>query len=344
MGFSDLWVPVGGLFYKAQFASPDFLWLTPLCFLPIIYDRFARRRGGVGVASVEWVLPAGQSARISIMARFGVMARLLAIFLIVIALARPQIHDGKDAGRREGIDIMLAIDTSGSMRARDFEVGGQRPDRLEVIKSVISDFIAARGNDRVGMVVFGSEAYTQAPLTLDHEVLQKFLDHVSIGMAGDGTAIGDGLATAVRRLKDSHEKGRVIVLLTDGANNAGRIDPVAAAQAAKAFNIRVHTIGVGSEGVVPIVQDGRVFHIKADIDEKSLRAIADATGGIYRRATDTDALVGVYKEIDKLEKKKLEGPEKSTGRDVFPAILALVMALLTAELIWRGSRFRRLPV
>jgi Ca-activated chloride channel family protein len=263
--------------------------------------------------------------------------------LVIAALARPQLPDERGQRQSEGVDIMLAVDTSGSMRARDFEVHGQRPDRLEVIKAVIGDFIVARPDDRIGMVVFGSEAFTQAPLTLDHDVLQKFLDRVEIGMAGDGTAIGDGLATAVKRLKDAPGKSHVVVLLTDGANNAGRIDPLAAAEAAKALNVRVHTIGVGSEGVVPIVQNGRVFHIKADIDEKTLTAIAEATGGVYRRAVDTDALVNVYREIDKLEKTRSDTPEHRRGRDVFSPFLTWATALLMLEALWRLSRYRRVP-
>ena len=324
------------------FVNPLWLVLLPLIILPFALDKRARR-SAIPIASTLAMIPPSIRRKPPVFRHIGWVLRTLVILLVVVALARPQL--GEREGRRssEGVDIMLAIDTSGSMRARDFEVRGQRPDRLEVIKAVISDFIAARPEDRIGMVVFGSDAYTQAPLTLDHDVLQKFLERVQIGMAGDGTAIGDGLATAVKRLKDTPGKSHVVVLLTDGANNAGRIDPIAAAQAAKALGIRVHTIGVGSEGVVPIVQNGRVFHIKADIDEVTLKGIADATGGVYRRAVDTDALVNVYREIDKLEKVRREDKDQRRGRDVFSPILTLAVALLALEALWRMSKFRRVP-
>lgn len=325
------------------FLTPIWLLLIPLALVPWLLDC-RRRRHAVPLASISVMLPHNVRRRPSILRHGGWFLRSSAIILIVVALARPQIAQREGKRSTEGVDIMLAMDTSGSMRARDFEVRGKRPDRLEVIKAVIADFIDARPDDRIGMVVFGSEAYTQAPLTLDHEILQKFLDRIEIGMAGDGTAIGDGLATAVKRLKEAPGKSHVVVLLTDGASNAGRIDPIAAAQAAKALGIRVHTIGVGSEGVVPIVQNGRVFHIKADIDEVTLKGIADATGGVYRRAVDTDALIKVYQEIDKLEKSTRQEKDKRQGRDVFPSLLLVAVMVVSLEGIWRATRYRRLPV
>lgn len=335
---------IAGLFEGSPllFVNPAWLLLLPLIALPFVMDRRARLRS-IPVASTAVMIPVSLRRRAPLLRHGGWFLRTLAMLLVIVSLARPQIGERQGRKSSEGVDIMLAVDTSGSMRARDFEVRGQRPDRLEVIKAVIADFVAARPEDRIGMVVFGTEAFTQAPLTLDHSVLQKFLERVEIGMAGDGTAIGDGLATAVKRLKDTPGKSRVVVLLTDGANNSGRIDPIAAAQAAKALGIRVHTIGVGSEGVVPIVQNGRVFHIKADIDEVTLKAIADATGGVYRRAVDTDALVNVYREIDKLEKVRREDKDQRRGRDVFSPILALAFGLLGLEAFWRTTRFRRIP-
>ena len=328
---------------NVHFANNVYLLLLPFCVLPVLIDRLRLRNRGIPIGSLRYMIGPQKMMSQSMLSKFGLAARCLCLMLCVLAIARPQIHDDSNRETRNGIDVVLALDTSGSMRARDFEINGERPDRLEVIKSVIANFIEARSDDRIGMVVFGNEAFTQSPLTLDHIVLQKFLESVSIGMAGDGTAIGDGLATAVKRLKDSQGKSKVIVLLTDGANNAGRIDPMAAAAAAKSFDIRVHTIGVGSEGIVPIVQNGRVFHIKADIDEKSLKAIADATGGLYRRASDTDALVNVYAEIDKLEKNRLTGPERSRGRDLFQYLVAMILVILAAEILWRGTGYRRLP-
>jgi Ca-activated chloride channel homolog len=325
-----------------SFLDPMWLLALPLIFVPYWMDRRSRRNA-IPIASTVIMIPRHLRKKAPILRHAGWFLRSITLFLIVLALARPQIgeHQGKRA--TEGIDVMLAIDTSGSMRARDFEVNGERPDRLEVIKAVISDFIEARPDDRIGMVVFGSEAYTQAPLTLDHDVLQKFLARVEIGMAGDGTAIGDGLAVAIKRLKDTAGQSHVVVLLTDGANNAGRIDPIASAQAAKALGIRVHTIGVGSEGIVPIVQNGRVFHIKGDIDEVTLKRIADETGGVYRRAVDTGALINVYREIDKLEKTRREEKDQHRGRDVFSPIIAAAALLLMLEALWRSTKYRRVP-
>lgn len=287
--------------------------------------------------------PSKSAAVGSVLSHMGWFLRVCIILFVILALSRPQLGVLPNDRSNEGIDIMLLIDTSGSMRARDFEVAGQRPDRLEVIKSVISEFIAARPDDRIGMVVFGSGAYTQAPLTLDHDILTEFLSKIEIGVVGDGTAIGDGLGAAVKRLKGTPGKSRVIVLLTDGANNSGRIDPIAAATAAKAFGIRVHTIGVGSEGVVPIVQNGRVFHIQADIDEKTLRGISDATGGQYFRAMDTEALQNVYKDIDQLEKVRHKRPQKRRGRDIYNVLILCATVLLLLETIWRLTPYRRIP-
>ncbi len=324
------------------FMTPLWLLALPLIFVPFWTDRRARRHA-IPIASTLIMVPRHVRKKIPILRHGGWVLRTLTLLLVIVALARPQLGERQGKRTTNGIDVMLAIDTSGSMRARDFEVNGQRPDRLEVIKVVIADFIEARPDDRIGMVVFGSEAYTQAPLTLDHDVLQKFLDRVEIGMAGDGTAIGDGLAVAIKRLKDTQGESHVVVLLTDGANNAGRIDPVASAQAAKALGIRVHTIGVGSDGIVPIVQNGRVFHIKGDIDEATLKRIADETGGVYRRAVDTNALINVYREIDKLEKNRREDKDEHRGRDIFSPIIAAAILLLLAEALWRLTKYRRVP-
>ncbi len=332
---------ISGYFSALKFEDPAVLLLLPLVFLPQLMRKIQRKYAPL--AHSRLMLGVGPTRKVTLLRHLGVVFRSLAIMSIVIALARPQFGNLPDKRSTEGIDIVLAIDTSGSMRARDFEVNGQRPDRLEVIKAVISQFIDARANDRIGMVVFGSEAYTQAPLTMDHDVLSQFLEQIEIGMAGDGTAIGDGLATAVKRLKDSPAKSRVVVMLTDGANNSGRIDPVAAANAAKALGIRVHTIGVGSEGVVPIVQDGRVFHIRADIDEKTLQEISSVTGGQYWRAVDTSALINVYTEIDKLEKVRREQNIKQQGRDVFHVFMLIAICVFLAELLWRTTKFRRVP-
>jgi len=335
-------VPISALsFAGLKFQDPWILFLLPLVFLPYIMQRHSKKR--VPLANANLMIGLGPSRKVTYLRKLGVILRSIAIAAMLFALARPQMGSLPNKRAIEGVDIVLAIDTSGSMRARDFEINGQRPDRLEVIKAVISQFIDSRPNDRIGMVVFGSEAYTQAPLTMDHDVLSQFLEQMEIGMAGDGTAIGDGLATAVKRLKDSPAKSRVIVMLTDGANNSGRIDPMAAANASKALGIRVHTIGVGSQGVVPIMQNGRVFHIRADIDEKTLQEISATTGGQYWRAVDTNALVRVYAEIDKLEKVKRDQTSKQQGRDIFHVFLLAAICIFLAEVVWRTTYFRRIP-
>jgi Ca-activated chloride channel family protein len=272
-----------------------------------------------------------------------ILFRAAALALVVIALARPQTGPRGKNRSVEGLDIQLVIDTSGSMRAQDFELGGRRPTRLEVVKAVIEDFVMTRLDDRIGLVVFGTEAFTQAPLTLDHQLLQEFLKHIEISMAGDATAIGDGLATAVKRLKDTDSKGKIVILLTDGANNAGRIDPVTAAEAAKALGIRVYTIGVGSRGKVPITINGRTTQVEVDIDEALLEKISQMTDGRFYRATDTQALIDVYRAIDKLEKTAARAPVRDIRRELFASFLWPALILLGLDILFGATRRRVVP-
>jgi len=224
----------------------------------------------------------------------------------IVALARPQFGRKQTEVTSEGIDIMLTLDASGSMAAMDFKLDGDTVDRLTVVKKVVTEFIKQQKGDRIGMVIFGDQAYTQCPLTLDYDVLIQLLEHVKIGIAGDGTAIGDGLALAVKRLKDLPGKSRVVILLTDGRSNAGKISPEKAAEIAKTFNIKVYTIGIGTKGPVPFPQPGifgnRLVYVNLDMDEKTLQEIADTTGGRYYYATDTKKLAAIYQEIGRLEK------------------------------------------
>lgn len=275
--------------------------------------------------------------------RVGETLRWLTVACLIFALARPQ-YLGEDQKKQvSGVNIMLVIDTSGSMKARDYDLRGQTPTRMEVVKEVIDTFISQRRNDRIGLVVFGSEAFTQAPLTLDHKALRFFLKQVDVGMAGEATAIGDGVATAVLRLRDIKDESRVVVLLTDGASNAGRVDPLAAAKTAATLGVRVHAIGVGNNEDVQIDQNGRPVTIRGQVDAELLGQIASQTGGVYRMVTDTKALMSVYDEIDRLERKKIEDLEIPDAREFFGELLILALVLWCLELIWRQSFWRIVP-
>ncbi len=268
-------------------------------------------------------------------------SRALAVTLLIIVLARPQTTDKFQDMSTEGIDIVLALDISGSMLARDF-----RPDRLEASKNVATEFISGRPYDRIGLVVFSGESFTQCPLTTDHAVLINLMREIQSGMIEDGTAIGNGLATAVNRIKDSEAKSKVIILLTDGVNNRGEIAPATAAGIAKTYGIRVYTIGVGTQGVAPYpVQTpyGMQYQdMQVEIDEGILRDIAQTTGGKYFRATDNNKLIQVYNEIDKLEKSKIDVRQLSRKYEkyLFPALAAF--CLLVIEVVMRNTIFRNL--
>jgi Ca-activated chloride channel homolog len=267
--------------------------------------------------------------------------RTIALTLLIIVLARPQKTDKFQDISTEGIDIVLTQDISGSMLARDF-----RPDRLEASKNIATEFISGRPYDRIGLVVFSGESFTQCPLTTDHAVLINLLREIQSGMIEDGTAIGMGLATAVNRIKDSKAKSKVIILLTDGVNNRGEIAPATAAGIAKTFGIRVYTIGVGTQGMAPYpVQTpyGMQYQdMPVEIDEAILQEIAQNTGGKYFRATDNEKLIQVYREIDKLEKSKIDVRQFSRKEEkfLFPAILAFCMLIF--EITARNTIFKNL--
>lgn len=273
--------------------------------------------------------------------------RCLAIALFVMALARPQSSTKASEVLTEGIDIILCLDTSGSMQALDFKWENERQNRLQVVKKVVSDFIKGRKNDRIGMVVFGEEAFTQCPLTLDYGVLLSFLDQVEIGMAGDSTAIGSALGTCIKRLKELKSKSKVVILLTDGRNNAGRVSPETAAEIAKTFNIKTYTIGVGTEGEVPFLVDtifGKKYvYQRVDLDEVTLKEIANITGGKYFKATNTKALEEIYNQIDKLEKTKVEVKEYMEYEELFGWFLLPGLACILLEIVLAHTRFRKIP-
>jgi Ca-activated chloride channel family protein len=268
--------------------------------------------------------------------------RMLALSFLIIALAGPQKVSSKSNINIEGIDIVIALDVSGSMRARDFQ-----PDRIGAAKNIAIRFIKGRPNDRIGLVIFSGEAFTQAPLTLDHSVLISLLREVKSGMIQDGTAIGDGLATAVSRLKDSKARSKVIILLTDGVNNSGAIDPETAAELAKMYGIRVYTIGVGSYGYAPYpVQTPygiQMQQMKVQIDEALLKKIARETGGKYFRANNNRKLSAIFKEIDRLEKSKINVQQFRRKDELFFPFALAALLLFVLEVSLRYVFFRRLP-
>ncbi|OQZ01445.1 MAG: aerotolerance regulator BatA [Candidatus Brocadia sp. UTAMX2] len=277
-----------------------------------------------------------------------IVLRSTALVLLVIALSRPQYGNEQTKVVTEGIDIVLTVDVSGSMLAEDFEIGGQRYNRLHVIKPVVKDFIQKRTNDRIGLVVFAGRPYTQCPLTLDYGMLLQLLEKTQIGMVEDGTAIGSALGSSIERLKDTKAKSKVIILLTDGRNNAGEIDPFTAAEIARTFGIKIYTIGAGTKGLAPFpavdIFGNRVMkQVKIDIDDDALKEIAKITGGNYYRATDTESLKEIYHQIDKLEKTESEVTQYTEYNELFHYFLLPAFGLLLVELGLTKTKLRKLP-
>jgi len=325
-----------------KFADPLFLYL--LLLIPAIVAFYILKQQktspSLRVPGLQQFENAGTTFR-HYLRHILFAARTLAIALLIIILARPQATNKFQNVSTEGIDIVLTMDISGSMLARDF-----KPNRLEASKDVATEFISGRPYDRMGLVVFSGESFTQCPITTDHAVLVNLLREIQSGMIEDGTAIGMGLATAVNRIKDSQAKSKVIILLTDGINNMGAVAPATAAGIAKTFGIRVYTIGVGTQGMAPYpVQTpfGMQYQdMPVEIDEAILKDIAQTTGGKYFRATDNDKLVQVYKEIDKLEKSKIDVRQFSRKEEKYflPAIIAF--CLLAFEILVRNTIYRKL--
>ena len=300
----------------------------------------------ISYSSID-TLQAIRSARVEILSILPLVLRMIGISLLVLALARPQEGHKSTEILSVGVDIMLALDTSGSMQALDFIKEEKRDTRLAMVKDVVSQFIENRPNDRMGMVVFGSEAYTQCPLTLDQGILQSFLSKLDIGMAGDSTAIGSAIGIAVKRLKDLESKSKVIILLTDGRNNAGNLPPLQAAQTAKAFGIKIHTIAVGTHGKAPFLVNSifgqRYVYQQVDIDENTLKKISDLTGGQYFRATDLESLKAIYKQIDEMEKSEVKVIDHSEYTELFHYFLIPGLLLLLLEIGLSNTVLRRIP-
>lgn len=320
--------------FPYTFAHPHFLWLLlaiPLLLYWFYYKRNAYyptfnipQKGGIFMHADTFKV---------ILLKYLPILKVAAFGFLVIALARPQSALSESEINTEGIDIVMSLDISGSMLARDFE-----PDRLEAAKKVAMQFIKDRKNDRIGLVVFSGESFTQCPITIDHQVLLNLFKDIHSGMVEDGTAIGMGLATAVTRLKESKSKSKVIILMTDGVNNMGYIDPYTAIKIAKAYNIRVYTIGVGKNGMAPYPvkdQNGNTFYqnFPVQIDEPLLKQIANETGGMYFRATGNKSLKEVYNKIDKLEKSKIKISNYHRKSEHYHIFLCLALVCLLTEFI-----------
>ena len=285
--------------------------------------------------------------RSEIMAMIPTVLRFIAIALFIMAFARPQEGRKRTEILSQGVDIILAIDTSGSMQALDFKKNNDRVTRLTVVKDVVAEFVKNREMDRMGMVVFGAEAFTQCPLTLDHNILLSFLNKLKIGMAGDATAIGSAIGISARRLKDLKSKSKVIILLTDGRNNSGNLTPLQAAEIAKTLGIKIYTVGVGKRGRAPFLVDSifgkRLTYQNVDIDEETLNKISKMTDAKYFRATNLESLKGIYEQIDLLEKSKVRVLDHSEYTELFHYFLIPGLLLLITEIIISNSVLRRIP-
>jgi Ca-activated chloride channel homolog len=330
-----------------RFLNPEFLWLLALLPLVAMWRGRKGRVAAVEYSNVEIARTVARETR-SRPARWTTMLRLLVATLLIFGLARPQYGQGRSEVQASGVDLMLAVDVSGSMEALDFTLNGQPANRLDCVKSVVSKFIEARPDDRIGLVAFAGAPYLVSPLTLDHEWLKQNLDRVHTGMIEDSTAIGSALATSVNRLRDQPSKSRIVVLLTDGMNNAGKVAPQTAAEAAKAMGVKVYTIGAGAQGEAPVpVKDQfgnqRIVMAKVDVDEAALRQIADETGGKFFRATDTDSLKKIYAEIDRMEKTTHQIKKFAKYHELFALAVVPGLMLLGLTLGLEQTRFRRLP-
>lgn len=327
-----------------RFANPDLLWLLLVLVPMAAYYVYRTWQGdaAIQVSSISGV--AGPDRSLKYYARhLPFILRCGAVALLIIALARPQDSEQGSRTSTEGIDIVLAMDVSSSMLAQDF-----RPDRITVAREVASKFIVDRPNDRIGIVVFAGESFTQSPLTTDKRTLINLMSQIRSGVIDDGTAIGNGLATATNRLKDSNAESKVIILLTDGVNNSGQITPLTAAEIASSFGIRVYTIGVGTRGTALMPHHdswGNVVMAPAqvEIDEEVLGQIADKTGGEYFRATDNKTLRQIYDRINELEKTKIETDDFTKYNELYATYALMALALLVIEFLVGKLWLRRIP-
>lgn len=331
-----------------EFQYPYFLFLIlAVLVLPLLRGGL-RRRGSIRFSNTQLAGSLGSIGK-SRSGRWLAFLRILSLSLLIIALARPRLGHGESEIEASGIDIVLAVDISGSMQAMDFKILGQRYNRLEVVKKVIKDFIDKRESDRIALVAFAGEPYLISPLTLNHDWLVKNLERLEIGLINEeGTAIGSALVMSVNRLKELQAKSKVVILLTDGVNNSGSIQPVTAAEAAAALKVKVYTIAAGTRGKAPFpVQDylGRTRHrmVQTDVDEPTLQEIARITKGSFFRATDTEELEDIYNQIDELEKTEIQLKNYTYYEELFLWPLLAGLFFLLLEYLLGNTRFKTLP-
>jgi len=326
-----------------EFLHPEYLYLLLLIIpLSVWYVlRLSKTQASFKLASTNAFGGMKSDFRVY-MRHLPFVLRMISVALIIIVIARPQSVNSWEETETQGIDIVLALDVSGSMLAQDLQ-----PDRLQAAKKVASEFIADRPNDNIGLVIFAGESFTQCPLTTDHKILLNLLNEVEYEMIEDGTAIGLGLATSVNRLKDSQSESRVVILLTDGTNNRGQIAPLTAADLARSYGIRVYTVGVGTKGMAPTPVNTpygvRMQNMPVDIDEKTLTEIAAMTGGQYFRAQDTEGLRQVYDEIDEMEKYLISVQNVTRRKELFLPFGLAALGLILLELLLRRTWLRSVP-
>ncbi|MGM0566316.1 MAG: vWA domain-containing protein [Bacteroidota bacterium] len=326
-----------------EFANPAFLYL--LLLIPVFVVWYIRKHksynAALRISDLSWMEQVKQNWRVRLR-HIPFVLRMLALVLMITAFARPQSSTKQRNVDIRGIDVVMTLDISSSMLAEDF-----KPNRLEAAKELAWDFVEGRPNDRIGLVVFSGESFTQCPLTTDHRVIRNLMQDIESGMIEDGTAIGDGLATSVNRLKDSQSVSKVIILLTDGVNNKGSLNPQSAAEIAQLHGIRVYTVGVGSQGTAPYPVQGmfgtRYQQMEVEIDEDLLREMADMTGGKYFRATDKEKLQAVYEEIDRLERSKIDVTEFQEKAEEFLPLLLIAFALLALEFLLKNTVLKTMP-
>ncbi len=329
-----------------ELKSPYFLLLIPLVVFAFYWWRYRLQEASFQFSSNSIVegVPTRWKVRFY---KLPAYLRWMALVLLIVALCGPRKILDQTIVMSEGVDIVLAVDISGSMAAEDFVINGHRQNRLDIIKTVVKEFIDKRVSDRIGLVVFGTRAYSVCPLTTDYNWLKENLSRVHLGVVEDGTAIGSGISTSLLRLKSSHAKSKVIILLTDGANNAGRIDPLTAAGIAQTMGVKIYTIGAGTNGVapVPVNMFGRMVYqnIPVNIEEEPLKKMASMTGGRYFRAIDTEALRQIYKNIDVLEKTKIETRGYRQYQELFWIFVIGAIGLIAIDIILANTVLFKIP-